>query len=417
MAGTIETGETGNAPSLQSHRRSTTPPAQRGQRLHPRRRPRLVRARHGPAVRHQHPRPRARRPRSPAWHPCWSASTSRWCRRPAAERILLVTGMIAGFVGLALGLAHGGFSWGRTPPRRAHYPLTHDAYRRPLSLGQPARRRGRVRRADRAVLPRRPAGVEGAGVPRRRPRRAQGRLRRRRRGHLHPRAVHHQRGVDQQPHPHPEQEAARPAAQGGGLDRGEGPDRARRPRHRRRRSGPGRRELGQGRAADRATAAAADREHRGRQRRDGPLARRDRPALGRGERGRRGRRRGRLLPGHLPRLLGRHRAGRRRRPGEGDHRPDRPGALQQLARRVRLGRGPARELRLRAPSTRRPWWPWSAPPAPRWSARPPNPAWPPTSPGSATRPNVDALLALFARHGASSRRLSAGWARDRGPRR
>ena len=27
-----------------------------------------------------------------------------------AERILLVTGMIAGFVGLALGLAHGGFS-------------------------------------------------------------------------------------------------------------------------------------------------------------------------------------------------------------------------------------------------------------------------------------------------------------------
>ena len=26
------------------------------------------------------------------------------------ERILLVTGMIAGFVGLALGLAHGGFS-------------------------------------------------------------------------------------------------------------------------------------------------------------------------------------------------------------------------------------------------------------------------------------------------------------------
>jgi hypothetical protein len=27
-----------------------------------------------------------------------------------AERILLVTGMIAGFIGLALGLAHGGFS-------------------------------------------------------------------------------------------------------------------------------------------------------------------------------------------------------------------------------------------------------------------------------------------------------------------
>ena len=36
--------------------------------------------------------------------------------------------------------------------------------------------------------------------------------------------------------------------------------------------GPGRRELGQGGAADRAPAADADREHRGRQRRDGPLA-------------------------------------------------------------------------------------------------------------------------------------------------
>ena len=35
------------------------------------------------------------------------------------QRILIVTGMIAGFVGLALGLAHGGFSVGRCWPRGA----------------------------------------------------------------------------------------------------------------------------------------------------------------------------------------------------------------------------------------------------------------------------------------------------------
>ena len=51
----------------------------------------------------------------------------------------------------------------------------------------------------------------------------------------------------------------------------------------------------------------ADREHRGRRRRHGPQLRRDRPAVG-GHRRRRGeRRRGRVLPGHLPRLLGRAR--------------------------------------------------------------------------------------------------------------
>ena len=38
-----------------------------------------------------------------------------------------------------------------------------------------------------------------------------------------------------------------------------------------------------------------------------------------------------LLPGHLPRQLGRHRPRRRGRPDQGHHRPDRPGALQQLA--------------------------------------------------------------------------------------
>ena len=39
--------------------------------------------------------------------------------------------------------------------------------------------------------------------------------------------------------------------------------------------------------------------------------------------------------------------GRRRRPGQGDHRPDRPGAPQQLPRRVRLGPRPARQHRRR----------------------------------------------------------------------
>ena len=56
-------------------------------------------------------------------------------------------------------------------------------------------------------------------------------------------------------------------------------------------------------------------------------------ALGRGDRGRRERGRGRrVLPGHLPRQLGRHRPGQRGRPDQGHHRPDRPGALQQLTR-------------------------------------------------------------------------------------
>src|ERR1700729_436077 len=54
---------------------------------------------------------------------------------------------------------------------------------------------------------------------------------------------------------------------------------------------------------DGVSAAAASRDPRGRQRRGGPPARRDRPPLGRGEGGRRGGRRGRLLPGYLPRLL------------------------------------------------------------------------------------------------------------------
>ena len=53
--------------------------------------------------------------------------------------------------------------------------------------------------------------------------------------------------------------------------------------------------------------------------------------MGRGDRRRRERRRERrVLPGHLPRQLGRDRPGRGGGPDQGDHRPDRPSALQQL---------------------------------------------------------------------------------------
>src|SRR5580692_1858857 len=54
------------------------------------------------------------------------------------------------------------------------------------------------------------------------------------------------------------------------------------------------------------------------------------------------RRRGRLLPGYLPRQRGGRGPGRHRGPGQGDHRPDRPRALQQLTGRVRLRPRPAR---------------------------------------------------------------------------
>ena len=89
-----------------------------------------------------------------------------------------------------------------------------------------------------------------------------------------------------------------------------------------------------------------DREHRGRRQRDGPPVRRAGPPLGRRRRVRR-----RLLPRHLPRLRRRRGAGRRRRPGQGDHRPDRPGAPQRLARRVRLGRATGTPTSATAPST------------------------------------------------------------------
>ena len=54
-----------------------------------------------------------------------------------------------------------------------------------------------------------------------------------------------------------------------------------------------------------------------------------------------------LRPGHLPRPRLGHRPGDRGRRHQGHHRPDRPGALQQLARRGRLRPGPARAARRR----------------------------------------------------------------------
>ena len=110
-----------------------------------------------------------------------------------------------------------------------------------------------------------------------------------------------------------------------------------------------------------AAAAGPDREHRRRRRRDGPPARPAGPALG----GLRGPARAavlgrRLLPRHLPRARRRRGAGRRRRPGQGHHRPDRPGARQRLARRVRLRRRPARQLRQRPHRPATTWSPSSS---------------------------------------------------------
>ena len=163
-----------------------------------------------------------------------------------------------------------------------------------MSTEQPDRHRS-PRRADRpvaeakaradlagAVLPRRPAGLQGPRDPvrRRRRRPAAGRRGGRDRP-LRARAVHRQRGHHQQPHPDPEPQAA-PAAHGRGRrDRREGPDRPRRARQQGRRPGQGLRQLAQGRRGDRHQDPAADREHRRRRQRDGPPPRPDRRGVGR----------------------------------------------------------------------------------------------------------------------------------------
>ena len=81
------------------------------------------------------------------------------------QRILIVTGIIAGFVGLAIGLTHGGFirltaSTGLRALGRV-LGSGHGAHRSPLPRRQPARRGDRLRGGRGPVLPRRPAGLEG----------------------------------------------------------------------------------------------------------------------------------------------------------------------------------------------------------------------------------------------------------------
>ncbi len=228
-----------------------------------------------------------------------------------------------------------------------HLPFVSDApttlagheHRRPHPQRRPARRRARARCGCRAVLPRRPAELEEAAAASAGRRAARGRHRR-----VRPLAVPGQHRLDQQPHPDPVAQDGHPVRRVGRGHRREGPDRARRARHPGRGPGAGPRQLAQvlrapGRGG-RVPAADPDREHRGRRQRHGPQVRHAGPAVGRGRRVRR-----RLLPRHLPRARGRRGPGRHRRPGQGHHRPHRPGAPEQLARRVRLRPGPPREHR------------------------------------------------------------------------
>ena len=67
-----------------------------------------------------------------------------------------------------------------------------------------------------------------------------------------------------------------------------------------------------------------------------------------------------LLPRHLPRLGRRHRPARRGRPGQGDHRPDRPRARQRQQGRLRLRRATGTTTSAPGPSTRPSWSPWCA---------------------------------------------------------
>ena len=97
----------------------------------------------------------------------------------------------------------------------------------------------------------------------------------------------------------------------------------------------------------RLAAADPDREHGRRRQRLRPPVRQPGPAVGRGRRVRR-----RVLPGHLPRPRRRRGAARHRRPGQGDHRPDRPDPRQRLEGRVRLRRATGTTTSAVARSTR-----------------------------------------------------------------
>ena len=172
---------------------------------------------------------------------------------------------------------------------------------------------------------------------------------------LRPRALSHQPGVTQQPGAHPVAED--PAADRVTRRRRSTPRRssctaAMSPRTTTRRpaSSAGTRRSTQ-LETDR---ARLPREHRGRRPRHGPALRHHRQAVGPHRRVRH-----RVLPRHLPRP----RRGRGRvaggRPHQVDHRPDRPGALQRLEGRPRLGPRPPRAPRS-GQIDPRPWSRWCA---------------------------------------------------------
>ena len=219
----------------------------------------------------------------------------------------------------------------------------------PLAEAAP---RGRPR----AVLPRRPTGLEGPGD---RVRGGGAGAAGRRRG----------AGVDLYVHaPYvinvattnnririPSRKLLQQHVDGGGDDRREGPDRARRATS----------DAGDDPAVgfdnwrktfERLGAAlpGPHREHRRRRQRDGPPARRARPAVGRGRRVRAsGSASTPATPTPAARSCSTSSTGSRRSPA------DRPRALQRLAGRLRLRRRPARQHRLRRDRPGLSWSPWS----------------------------------------------------------
>src|SRR5215203_6099631 len=234
-----------------------------------------------------------------------------------------------------------------TPPRTGlrrtvgppPYAPEHGCDRRPPARRRPSGGGPRPRCRDRPDLSRRSAGLEEATGPGRGgPAADRGRHRA-----LRARALPGERRDDEQQDPHPQPQDPRPARRGRRRAGRPRADRARRPHGRRRRPRGGLRQLAQDLRAGVIRPAGADREHRWRGQRDGPAAGPDRPAVGRGRRVR-----ARLLPGHLSRARRRRGAAGPGGPGQGDHRPDRPGARERLPGRVRLRRRPARQPHRRA---------------------------------------------------------------------
>ena len=203
---------------------------------------------------------------------------------------------------------------------------------------------------------------------------------------LRPRPLHRQRRHDQQPDPDPEPQAA-PAAHGRrGRDRGEGPDRARRPRQQDRRpdrrasttgARPSRRPTSRSRCSSRTPPAATTRW---------PATSTASPGCGTRSPSAEGADDVGFCLDTCHAWAGGIELGDAVDEGPRHHRPHRPRPRQRLARRLRLRRRPPRQLRRRAtcPPTSSP--AWCARPAPRSSARRRavrRSTWP-TSPGSAS---------------------------------